>query len=341
MSRSDWGIGLVGLGGIAQQHLAGYIKQGLTFLGGADINEEQAKATQKRFGLPFVTTDYREVIDLPGVRIIDINVPHDKLERRLPIVQYAGKKGKAMFIQKPLMSYLEWAKKLIEAAESHNVPVMVNQSSIFAPGMLLGEKFLRDPNIMGVPYYCQIENRAWVNPGEETYAAKDKRWVHADMAIHHFALVRHWFGDVESVYAILGRDMSQELVCGDTFGVVNMRFKSGVQAAIINNWSYRGNKSRPHVLEEIIIQGDKAAITLNSSQSVHVKCADGRELTPKVEGNWFPDAFGNAMAHFVDALDNGRPFYCDGRDNLKTVALIESAYLSASENRVVFPDELM
>jgi predicted dehydrogenase len=340
MARSDWGIGLVGLGNIAQQHLEGYRRQGLTVLGGADINEERAKATGKRANLPFVTTDYKEVIDLPEARIIDINVPHDKLERRLPIVEYAAKNGKALFIQKPLMPYLEWAKKLIEAAEDYKVPVMVNQNSVFAPGMLVAEKILRDPDIMGVPYYCQIENRAWVSPGKETYAAKDKRWVHADMAIHHFALIRHWFGDVESVYAILSKDTSQELVRGDTVGVVNLKFKNGVQAAVINNWCYRGDKRRPHSREEIIIQGDKASITCDS-ESVHVKSADGRELTPKVRGNWFPDAFGNAMAHFVDALDNNKPFYCEGRDNLKSVAIIEAVYLSASENRIVFPDELL
>lgn len=340
MARSDWGIGLVGLGNIAQTHLEGYRRQGLTVLGGADLNVGRAKATKERFKLPFVTTDYREIIDLPGVKIIDINVPHDWLERRLPIVEYAAKKGKALFIQKPLMPYLDWAKKLIEVADSYKVPVMVNQNSVFAPGMMMAEKYLRDPDIMGKPYYCQIENRAWVYPGKESYAAKDKRWVNADMAIHHFALVRHWFGDVESVYAILCRDMSQELVAGDTLGVVNFKFKNGVQAVVINNWSYRGNKMRPHSREEIIIQGDKAAITCDS-MNVHVKCADGRELTPKVEGAWFPDAFGSAMAHYVDALDNNRPFYCEGKDNLKSVAVIEAVYISASENRVVFPDELL
>jgi len=90
MALSDWGIGLVGLGNIAQQHLEGYKRQGLNVLGGADLSEERAKSTKERFGLPFVTTDYREVIDLTGVRIIDINVPHDKLERRLPIGEYAA-----------------------------------------------------------------------------------------------------------------------------------------------------------------------------------------------------------------------------------------------------------
>lgn len=160
------------------------------------------------------------------------------------------------------------------------------------------------------------------------------------MAIHHFALFRHWFGDVESVYAIIGKDPSQELVKGETVGVVNLKFKNGVQASIINNWCYRGNKPRNHAREEIIAQGDKATITCDS-ESVHVKCADGREFTPEVKGTWFPDALGNSMAHFVDSLDNNRPFYCDGRDNLKSVAIVEATYISGSENRVVFPDKLL
>lgn len=340
MARSDWGIGLVGMGGIAQFHLEGYKRQGLKVIGGADIDKQRAKATKERFSLSFATTDYKELIDLPEVKIIDVNVPHHKLEIRLPIVQYASEKGKALFIQKPLMPYLDWAKKLIESAEKYKVPVMVNQNSVFAPGMQVAKKLLDDTDTIGKPYYCQIENRAWVNPGKDTWVAKDKRWVQSDMAVHHFALIRHWFGDVESVYAILAKDASQEYVYGDTIGVVNFNFKSGVRAAVINNWCYRGHLYRPHSVEEIIIQTDKASITMNS-RSVNVKLADGSELTPEVKGEWFPDAFGESMAHFVDALDNNKPFYCEGRDNLKTVAIIEATYISANENRAVFPDELL
>lgn len=340
MARSDWGIGLVGLGGIAQQHLEGYRRQGLKVIGGADINQERAAATKERFSLPFVTHDYRELIDLPEVKVVDVNVPHNRLETRLPIVEYAAKRRKAIFIQKPLMPYLEWAKKLVEAAEEHGVPMMVNQNSVFAPGFLLAERYLHDPEYMGKLYYCQIENRAWVNPGPDGWYAKDKRWVHADMAIHHFALVRHWFGEVESVYAILGKDNSQQYVAGDTVGVVSVRFKSGMQAVIINNWSYRGNKPLPHSSEEVVVQGEKGCITCNA-QEVHIKLANGEEQTPEVKGAWFPDAFGNAMAHFIEALEAGKPFYCDARDNLKSVAMIEATYTSAAENRVVFLDEFI
>lgn len=275
------------------------------------------------------------------MRVVDITVPHDRLDRRLPIVEYAAARKKAIFIQKPLMSYLADAKRLVEAAEDGGVPFMVNQNSIFAPRFRAVERLLGDPEVVGTPYYCQIENRSWVNPPKDRFVGKDRRWVHADMAVHHFALLRHWFGDVESVYAVLARDVSQEFCAGDTVGAVTLRFRGGVVAAVLNNWSYRGNLRRPHSGEEVIVQGDKAAITCDSVGNLNVKCADGREFAPAFAGSWFPDAFGAAMAHFVDALDAGRPFLCSGRDNLKTVALIEATYLSAAENRVVRPDDLL
>jgi predicted dehydrogenase len=340
MARSDWGIGLVGLGGIAQTHLEGYRRQGLKVIGGADVDPNRIAFTEDRFDLQFTSTDYREIIDHPEVKVVDITVPHNSLEARLPIVEYAAARGKAIFIQKPLMPYLEWAQKLVEAAEKHGAPMMVNQNSVFAPGFMVAERFMRDPECMGKLYYCQIENRAWVNPGPERWYGKDKRWVHADMAIHHFALIRHWFGEVESVYAILAKDGSQQYVNGDTVGAVSVRFKSGMLALVINNWCYRGNRPRPHSSEEVIVQGERGSITC-TAQEVHVKLADGRELRPEVKGRWFPDAFGIAMAHFIDALDSGRPFLCDARDNLRSVAMIEATYISAAENRPVFLDEIL
>jgi len=193
---------------------------------------------------------------------------------------------------------------------------------------------------MGRIYYCQIENRAWVHPGPDTFAGKDARWVQADMAVHHFSLLRHWFGDVLSVYAVHDRDASQEHVRGDTLGVTSLRFEKGLQAVVINDWCYRGSATRAHATEEIVVQGEKACLTFDS-QRVEVTCADGRRMQPPIEGAWFPDAFGAVMARFVDALEAGEPFPCEGRDNLKTIAVIEAAYLSAAENRVVFLKELL
>src|SRR6185437_9496800 len=51
--------------------------------------------------------------------------------------------------------------------------------------------------------------------------------------------------------------------------------------------------------------------------------------------SWFPDAFIGTMAQLLLALENGTEPAISGRDNLKTMALVEAAYLSASQFRSI------
>jgi predicted dehydrogenase len=334
MARSDWGIGVVGLGSIAQQHLTAYHAQGLRVVGGAEPDEVRRSQTGERFGIR-TCADFRELIDRPEVRVVDVATPH-RMEVREPIVRYAAERGKALFVQKPLMPNLADARRLVEIAEAAGAPLMVHQNSLFVPAFLALEPYLRDPQYLGRPYYCQIENRSWVDMTSHPWFGKAERFITSDMAVHHFALVRHWFGEVISVYAMLGRDASQNGMRGENLSVVNLRFESGVQGLIINNWTYRGDRRRHHPQEEIVIQGDRGCVSGDTSE-IRITSLDPapRTILPQFTGTWFPDAFGHSMAHFVDALDQGQPFLCAGRENLRTIAVIEAAYRSVEEGRVV------
>ena len=53
-----------------------------------------------------------------------------------------------------------------------------------------------------------------------------------------------------------------------------------------------------------------------------------------------PDAFIGTMAQLLVALETGKEPEISGRDNLKTMALVEAAYLSAEQSRMVSPDEI-
>jgi len=340
MARSDWGIGVVGLGGISRQHLEGYRRKGLRVVGGAEIDEARCNAVARDFGLPFVTADYRELIEREDVRIVDITVPHT-LELRRPIVEFAAHHGKAMFVQKPLLGSLHEARQLVEIAERHGAPMMVNQNSLFVPAFMAMEPYLRDERYIGKPYWFQIENRNWFDPSGHPWYGKAERWITCDMAIHHFALARHWFGDWDSVYAAMAHDASQKGIPGDTLSSVFIRFRSGVQGLIVNNWCYRGDRTRSHSCEEIVIQGDGGCISGDSKEICVTTVNPPSKIIPRFEGAWFPDAFGRAMAHFVDALDAGKPFLCEARDNLKTVAMTEAAYISAQERREVHWEALV
>jgi predicted dehydrogenase len=337
---TDWGIGIVGLGGIAGQHLKAYQARGLPVVAGADPDPRAREVRASEYGISAVYESVTELVADPRVRVVDVTAPH-YLRIREPIFQAAAEAGKAIFCQKPLAETLEEARTLVRIADSGGVPLMVNQNSLFAPGFLALEPYLRDDAWVGMPYYFQVENRDWMDPSRHPWYGKSHRWVTANMGIHHYALIRHWFGDADSVYALFCKDPSQTGAEGETLSVLSVKFRNGVSGVVINNWCYRGDRPRAHAREEVVIQGTRGAIT-GDAEGICVTTAGDHSarIYPEIRGAWFPDAFGASMNHFLEALDTGRPYLCSGHDNLKTVAIAEAAYLSAEHSREVKLAEL-
>jgi predicted dehydrogenase len=62
---------------------------------------------------------------------------------------------------------------------------------------------------------------------------------------------------------------------------------------------------------------------------------------PRWQEQWFPQAFIGTMAQLMRAVETGTEPEISGYDNLKTMALLEAAYRSASEGRAVDPRQEM
>jgi len=76
MAISDWGIGIVGLGGISLTHLEAYKRRGFNVIAGADPNDRNFETIRTRFGLTQLFEDAANVMALDEVRILDVTVPH-------------------------------------------------------------------------------------------------------------------------------------------------------------------------------------------------------------------------------------------------------------------------
>jgi len=116
MANQDWGIAVIGLGGISRSHLEGYRRQKLNVIGGMDVDPERRRAS----GLEITTGDADELISRSDVKVVDITTPHS-LQIRRPLVESAARHGKAIFIQKPLLPRLDEARILVEIAEAAGV----------------------------------------------------------------------------------------------------------------------------------------------------------------------------------------------------------------------------
>jgi predicted dehydrogenase len=67
----------------------------------------------------------------------------------------------------------------------------------------------------------------------------------------------------------------------------------------------------------------------------------GYWFQPRWKEVWFPDAFVGTMAQLLCALEENREPEISGRDNLKTMALVEACYRSVREHRAVEIAEVM
>lgn len=338
MPITDYNIAIVGCGGIAGQHAASYRHRGLNIIAAQDVEAERARRFTEQFGIPYCYNDADEMIRREDVHIVDIATPHDV---RLEIVEICARHRKHIFIQKPFAKTMAEARQMIHLAGEAGIRLMVNQNSVFVPAFRALEPHLKDRELFGDIYYAQIENRGWLNINPDHWYVHEKRWIIFAMAVHHFALLRHWFGNVQWVFARKCFDPTQNVI-GENLGIVCLHFESGLEALVINNWAFRGDQSLLTPKEDVRIQGTRAsAWGTAEGLTIYTEHPHPRKIVPGFEGVWFPDAFGCAMIHLMDCLDSGAEPLCNGRDNLKTLAIGEAAYRSIEETRPVKISEVL
>ena len=336
---TDRGIGIIGLGGIALNHLAAYRARGFRVVAGHDVSPAAFPRVREEFGVTRLTTDLAELLATPGLDLVDLAVPH-YLELRRPLVTAVAKAGKALFCQKPLDETYAGAVELTGLATAAGIPFAVNQNAPFVPGFAAAHAMLTAPGKVGDPYWFQIENRGTLWFDRHPHWGTRDRWILAGMAVHHLALVHHWFGPPARVTATLVHDPSRPGIKAENIAVLALDYASGLKGLIINNWSYTGPRPRAHPREEIVVLGTAGTLTLDSREIVLTPRA-GEPVTTAIVGEWFNDAFGESMRAFLAQLDGGPAHPSAGSEDLKVMAVVEAAYRSAAEHRAVSPAEIM
>jgi hypothetical protein len=113
--KTDYGIGIIGCGSIVNHaHLPAYRKFGFKVVACCDIREEAARQTAERFGIPKWFTDYRHLLDLPEVEIVDIAITNRVALRlskqRLRLANTSSSKNLLPTTWKTLWQWLKFAK---------------------------------------------------------------------------------------------------------------------------------------------------------------------------------------------------------------------------------------
>ena len=347
--RKDFRIGILGAGFIVNDcHLVAYRKYGFNPVAIASRTPVRAAKTAQRHGIAKVHATYEELLDDPTLEVLDIAVAPNA---QLGLIKRACEIGsaKAILAQKPLgMNYGE-ALEAVRACERAGILLGVNQNMRYDQSVRAGKALLSNGTI-GEPVFATIDMRGiphWM-PWQ-----KELGWLTLRiMSIHHLDTFRYWFGDPARIYCSVRPDPRTSFSHEDGICAYILEYDNGLRCVGIDDtWTGPAREGCPADIRiQWRIEGSNGLAIgdigwckdpYTTPSSIRYACRADREFhTPAWKESWFPDAFAGTMAQLLIALETDSEPAISGRDNLKTMALVEAAYRSASEHRAIAINEV-
>ena len=347
--RKDFRIGVLGAGFIVSDcHLVAYRKAGFNPVAIASRTRAGAEKVAQRHGIARVYDTPAQLLDDPSIEVLDIAVPP---MHQLGLIEAACRRKtvKAILAQKPLgMNYRE-AVEAVAACEKAGIVLAVNQNMRYDQSVRAARTLLENGTI-GEPVFATIDMRGiphWMD------WHKDLGWLTLRiMSIHHLDTFRYWFGDPEGIYCSVRTDPRTKFQHTDGICTYILEYANGLRCVGIDDtWTGPAREGCPADIRiEWRIEGTKGLAIgdvgwckspYTTPSTIRYAAIGDKEFhQPRWTESWFPDAFIGTMAQLLIALETGKEPVISGRDNLKTMALVEAAYLSAAEFRSVAYDEI-
>ncbi|MCB8881191.1 Gfo/Idh/MocA family oxidoreductase [Acidisoma cellulosilytica] len=342
----DFRIGCIGAGFImADIHLAAYHEARFAVAAIASRSRDKAAGVAERWNIPVVHDTPEALIDAGGFEILDIAYPPH--QQPALIRQALAQPGiRAILAQKPLALDLATAEALVAEAKAAGKILSVNQNMRFDQSMRVLKQVL-DRGALGTPVMASIDMRAI--PHWQPFLRDYGRLTLLNMSIHHLDVLRHLFGEVEAISTTVRPDPRTEFAHQDGICISTLTFRSGVIALSLEDvWAgprakgYEGDIYIKWRVEGTagIAQGsigwpdypNGSPSTFRYSSQV---TTDGKWVEPTWTTRWFPQAFAGVMEQLQYALATDTHPALSAEDNLATMALIEAAYRSVSDQRTV------
>ncbi|MEI6098619.1 MAG: Gfo/Idh/MocA family oxidoreductase [Alphaproteobacteria bacterium] len=340
-------IGCIGAGMImADCHLAAYAEADFPVAAIASRTSAKARAVAARWGIPVVHDTPGALIADPSVQILDIAYPPD-LQPALIRAALQQPHIKAVLAQKPLALTLATALALRDQAAAAGKVISVNQNMRYDQSMRVLKQII-DRGDLGEIVFAQIDMHAI--PHWQGFLAGYDRLTLANMAVHHLDVLRFLFGEAVEITTQVRRDPRTTFAHSDGITVSTLRFESGVLAVSLEDvWS--GPQAADYTDDQHIgwrVDGTLGvakgtigwpkgvASTLTYASQI---ATGGQWVTPTWASKWFPQAFIGVMEQLQYAVASGTEPALSVADNVRTMALVEAAYLSAALGRTVRMDE--
>ena len=336
-------IYVIGAGGIVNTaHLPAYQIAGLSVEVIFDIDNEKANTTAKKFSIPKVFTDLKEMIaNSPGNAVFDVAVPGSQT---IPVLtQLPGEA--TVLLQKPMGENYDEAKQILQLVQQKKMLVAINFQLRYAPYILAARKFI-DNGSLGELNDIEVNVNVYTPWHLWDFLVSSQRVEILYHSVHYIDLIRNLLGNPRSVYAKTTKHPSMQQLASVRSNII-MDYGDMIAANILTNHCH--HYGTPKQQSYIKFEGSKGAIKINFGALIdyprgaadsfeYVLLENGREPAWKqmhIEGSWFPHAFIGSMAQLMLAAEGSiaKPDN-SAEDCIHTMACVEAAYLSSEKGGV-------
>lgn len=342
--RKDFRIGILGSGFIVNDcHLVAYRKAGFNPVSIASRTRANAAEAAERHRISKIYDSYEQLLDDATIEVLDIAVPPNA-QAALIFAACKRRTVRGILAQKPLgINYAE-AAQIVHACEQAGITLAVNQNMRYDQSVRAAKTLLENGTI-GEPVIATIDMRGI--PHWMPWQA-EMGWVTLRiMSIHHLDAFRYWFGDPERIYCSVRPDPRTKFPHTDGICTYILEYVNDLRCiGIDDTWTGPAREGAPADIRiEWRIEGLNGLAIGNigwchdpyttPSTLRYATRGDHAFHRPTWQESWFPDAFAGTMAQLLIALETNSEPAISGRDNLRTMALVDAGYRSAAEHRAV------
>lgn len=329
---------LIGCGFFAENQLHAWRDiDGVEIVALCDRDPERLKICSEKFGIERTYTDAAKMLADGGFDFVDIATTPPS---HRPLVEMAAKSGVHIICQKPIAETMEDARAMVAAADAAGKVMMVHENFRWQSAVQSALAVVKSGDI-GDPFFCRFSFRSGYDVfSGQPYLAEGQRFIIEDLGIHILDIARAFVGDVDQMSAIT--KCVNPKINGEDVATMLLKHDSG--ATSIVDCSY-ATKRMPEAFPQTMIEidGTKGSLRLDVGYELTVQTTSEvkRDVSPPVlpwaEKPWhnIQESVQIIQQHFVDCLRTSTEPATSGADNLKTIALVEAAYLSAKTGRTI------
>ena len=336
-------VGVIGAGAIGKTHIDRALKHADVELVGIVDPAPQAEEFARSVGVPWFA-DYGQMLDVTrprGVLISTPNVTHariatDCLERGVPVI-----------VEKPIAHTVEDAQQICDVSRNKGVPALVGHHRRHNP-IVRHAKQVIDSGKLGRPVIATVL-ATWYKPDAYFDVAWRRQAGGGPVlmnAIHDIDLLRHLFGEIENVQAVVSNAV-RGFAVEDT-GAIVCKFRNGavgtmtVSDTSVAPWNWdlvagEGELFPRQDADSYFLSGTEASISLPRLEIWEYRSGRGWRDPLTLERTALHAAcpYTEQWRHFRALIEGLEPPMCSAPDGLRTLEATLAVHAAAESERSV------